>query len=141
VIEATPPPPPPADAAVAEDASAIDAGPAAIDASPDCLKLGAHLVDVVVASATDPAQKAIYEGERMQMTRSLAEACTKEPWSPESQKCYLATKTPAQIKACEKKFPVKPPAGAGSGSGSGSAAPKGPMKTELPPNVKGQTTP
>ena len=118
VIEATPPPPPPADAEVAADAPAIDAGPPSIDASPECLKVAAHLVDVVVASATDPAQKTIYEGERMQMTRSLAMSCTNEQWSRESQKCYGATKTPAHIKACEKRFPPKPPTGAGSGAGS-----------------------
>jgi hypothetical protein len=145
VIEATPPPPPPADAAVAADAPAVDAGPAPIQASPECLKLAAHLVDVVVASATDPAQKTIYEGERMQMTRSLAESCTNEPWSAASQKCYLATKTPAQIKACEKKFPPKPPAGAGSGAAVAPTPPPPPgpngMRPEPPTHAKGQTTP
>lgn len=142
VIEATPPPPP-ADAAVVADAPAVDAGPAPIQASADCLKLAAHLVDVVVASATDPAQKTIYEGERMQMTRSLAESCTNQPWSPESQKCYIATKTPAQIKACEKKFPPTPPTGAGSAAAPTPPPPPGAngMRPEPPPNAKGQTTP
>lgn len=101
-----PPPPPPADAAQA-DAVVVDAGPAPIDASPECLRVAAHLVDVVVATATDPAQKSVMEGERMQMTRGMAEACTKSPWSPESIKCFGSTKTTAQIKACEKKFPPK----------------------------------
>jgi hypothetical protein len=139
VIEAAPPPPP-ADAQIA-DAADVDAGPAPIKASADCLRLAAHLVDVVVASATDPAQKTIYEGERMQMTRSLAESCTNEPWSPESQKCYLATKTPAHIKACEKKFPLRPPA-TGSGAGSAVPPPPPPGATGLRPEpTKGQTTP
>lgn len=143
VIEATPtpPPPPPADAAVV--APVVDAGPTPIAASQACITLAAHLVDVVVASATDQGQKTAYENERMTMTRSLAEACTKDAWSPESQKCYLATKTPAQIKACEKRFPPKreTPPNAGSAA-AGSAAPVGPngMHPE-PPTGKGQTTP
>lgn len=121
VIEATPPPAP-ADAAVAADAApAVDAGPTPIQASQACITLAAHLVDVVVASAPDQAAKAQYESERMTMTRSLAESCTKDAWPADAQKCYLATKTVAQVKACEKRFPPKPPAPA-----AGSAAPTPP---------------
>ena len=129
VTETAPPPPPPADAAIAADATVVDAGPMAIEASPDCLKVAAHLVDVVVATATDPAQKSVYEGERMQMTRGMAEACTKTPWSPAAIKCYGATKTTAAIKACEKKFPPTPPPPPPPAAGS-AQPPRGPGARE-----------
>jgi hypothetical protein len=77
-------------------------------------------VQVFIDTAKDPAQAAVYEQERMQMTRATAEACEKQGWSEAAQKCYLASKTPAAIKACENKFPPPPPA---KGSGAGSAAP------------------
>lgn len=135
VIEApAPPPPAPADAAQ-PDAVVVDAGPAPIDASQECLTVAAHLVDVVVATETNPAQKSVMEGERMQMTRGMAEACTKTPWSPAAIKCYAATKTTTQIKACQQRFPPTPP------PAGGSAAPRqgSPEVPEAP--TKGQTRP
>lgn len=135
VIEAQPAPPPPAPADAAQaDAVVADAGPAPIDASQECLTVAAHLVDVVVATTTDPGQKSVLEGERMQMTRGMAEACTKTPWLPAAIKCYGATKTTAHIEACRKRFPPTPP------PSEGSPAPR-PPSPEVPKRPLGQTTP
>lgn len=110
-----PPPSAPADAGVA----VADAAGVTIEASEACVTVGAHVADVFVQSATDPAQRAVYEQERTKMVKATAEACTKQRWSDAAQKCYVAATTPALIKACENKFPPAPPAGAGSAAGSG----------------------
>jgi hypothetical protein len=106
-------PPPPA---VAPGVPA-DAAPK-IEISAVCLEVAAKVAQVFIDSAADPAQKSIYEQERANMTRKTGEACTTQGWSEEARKCYLATKTPAEIKACELKFPgrperLKPPAAPG----------------------------
>jgi len=97
-----PPPPPPAAAAVS------DAGPVAIEASQPCIAVAAHVAEVFIQSATDPAQKAVYEQEREKMIRATSVACTTQAWPDAAQTCYLAAKTPAEIKACETKFPPQP---------------------------------
>jgi hypothetical protein len=123
--QAEPPPPPPsamppapvADAAVIADAG-IDAPPA-IQISAECLEVGVKLAQVFIDSAGDPAQKSIAEQERSNVTRKTGEVCTTGRWSENARKCYLATKTPADIKKCEMKYtpppapPPPPPKGAG----------------------------
>lgn len=98
-----------------------DAGPPApppIQASEECIKVASHVVQVFIDTANDQAQAAVYEQERMQMTRATAEACDKQKWSAAAMKCYLAAKDPPTIKACENKFPPPPPQTRGSGAGS-----------------------
>jgi hypothetical protein len=125
--QAAPPPPPPAapaDAAMAAEPqglgadAGIDAVPA-IQISAECLEVGVKLATVFIDSAGDPAQRSIAEQERSNVTRRTGEACTTGRWSENARKCYLATKTPADIKKCETRFtppppqPPPPPPGAG----------------------------
>ncbi|HEY5950730.1 MAG TPA: hypothetical protein VIV40_34800 [Kofleriaceae bacterium] len=108
-----PPPPPPAqevakpvEAPPADAGVAGDAGPPKLEITPACVEVGAKVAQVFIDSATDPGQKSIYEQERANMTRKTGEACTTQGWSEPARNCYLAAKTPAQIKACETKFPA-----------------------------------
>lgn len=111
-----PPPPPPAapvEAPKPVEARAADAGagaPAPIAVTDQCVQIGVHVAGVLIAAATDPGQRSIYEQERAKMVRSTAEACTTQKWSAEASACYLAAKTPTALKDCEKKFAPPPPA-------------------------------
>ena len=97
-----PPPPITADAGVADAAVAVQITPA-------CLQVAAKVAQVFIDAASDPAQKSIYEQERANMVRKTGEACTVQGWSENAHNCYLASKTPQDIKACELKFPGRPP--------------------------------
>ena len=97
---------------------------------PGCRDVGIHIANVIIASTTDAATKSIYERDREQMIRSMAEACTTNAWSDAALKCYGKANSQADLKDCEKKYtPPKPrtrddePQTRGSGAGSGSAAP------------------
>ncbi|HEY5921029.1 MAG TPA: hypothetical protein VIV11_05130 [Kofleriaceae bacterium] len=90
------------------DAGAADA-PVKIEITTACLTVASKVAQVFIDSATDPAQKSIYEQERANMTRKTGEACTVQAWSENAHNCYLASKTPVDIKACETKFPGRPP--------------------------------
>jgi len=105
--------------------------PQVIQASAPCINVAAHVVQVFIDTAKDPAQAAVYEQERMQMTKATAEACERQQWSETAQACYNAAKDPAAIKACENKFPPAPP-----NTGSAGAQPAGrnpSMPGALPP--------
>lgn len=104
--DAPAPVPPPVDAAPP------DAGPPKVEISAPCLEVGAKIAQVFIDSAKDPVQRTALEQMRADMTRKTGEACTTQTWSAEARKCYLATKTPAQIKACETKFTPPRPANA-----------------------------
>ena len=93
--------PPPADAGVADAAVKIEITAA-------CLQVAAKVAQVFIDAASDPAQKSIYEQERANMVRKTGEACTVQAWSENAHNCYLAAKTPVDIKACETKFPGRP---------------------------------
>lgn len=82
---------------------------AKIDTTAECIETGKHVADVFVASVTDPAQKSVFEQERTKIVKATAEACTTQAWSAEARGCYLAAGTPADIKACETKFPPPVP--------------------------------
>lgn len=100
-----PPPPPP----TAVQAGSGSGSAALMEVTDQCVAIGAHIARVIVESTTDPAMRSIYEQERTKMIRSTAEVCTTQKWSPEASACYLATKTAAEIKACEQKFaPPRP---------------------------------
>ena len=112
--QAPPPPPPqeqaakPVEPGMPADAAAPDA-PEKIEITPACLTVAAKVAQVFIDSATDPAQKSIYEQERANMVRKTGEACSVQAWSENAHNCYLASKSPADIKACETKFPGRPP--------------------------------
>lgn len=105
------PAPPPADAGSAGPQIAI---------TPACSKVAARVAQVFIDSAKDPAQRTIYEQERANMTRKTGAACTAQGWSDAARGCYLAAKTPVDIKRCELKFtppparPARPPAEEGA---------------------------
>jgi hypothetical protein len=103
---------PPAPEAGSAAGSAAGSGSAApkIEISEPCLAVGAKVVSVFIDSVADPAQKSVLEQSRATMTRKVGEACTTQGWSEEAQKCYLGTKTPAEIKACEAKYTPPPTA-------------------------------
>jgi hypothetical protein len=131
--DAPAPVPPPVDAALP------DAGPPKIEISAPCLEVGAKIAQVFIDSAKDPVQHTALEQQRADMTRKTGEACTTQGWSEQARKCYLAAKTPAQIKACETKFtpppaPAKAPAQPAAGAGSAGEA-KGPGGMHPEPGV------
>ncbi|HEX5060425.1 MAG TPA: hypothetical protein VFV99_13750 [Kofleriaceae bacterium] len=113
--QAVPPPPPPAAQVEAPkpveppppnagSGSALPAPPK-LEVTAACLEVGAKVASVFIDTEADPAQRSVKEQERGNMTRKIAEACTVQGWSDEARTCYLGTKTPAEIKACETKFP------------------------------------
>lgn len=79
-----------------------------IDTTNECIEVGKHVAEVFVSSVTDPAQKSVFEQERTKIVKATAEACTTQAWSADARGCYLGATVPADIKACETKFP--PPA-------------------------------
>jgi hypothetical protein len=68
-----------------------------------CNETAEHVAQVLIANATDDAQRGIYEQERDKVVRGTAEACTSQQWSIAATECYLAAKTPDDIKACEQR--------------------------------------
>lgn len=96
----------------ADGAGAVaGAGPAAAkpDISEPCMAVATKVAQVFIDSAKDPAQKNVYEQSRAIMTRKTGQACTAQGWSEEARTCYLAAKSPADIKACELEFSPPPP--------------------------------
>jgi hypothetical protein len=114
-----PPPAPPAqagrpspivvaDAAEVAVVAAVDAGAPPPDAMPvtaACVVTGAHIADILIASASDPSLKASYEQARDRIVRTTAEACTSQLWTADAQRCFALSKLKADLEACEKKFP------------------------------------
>jgi hypothetical protein len=131
-VPAQQPAPPPAAPPPVIEGSAAGAGSAGagsgsaapkIEISAPCLEVGAKIAQVFIDSATDTAHRTVLEQERANMTRKTGEACTTQSWSDQARACYLGTKTPADIKACETKFtppPGAPPAGATPPAAAGS---------------------
>jgi hypothetical protein len=134
--ELQPPPPrqatPPAPAAAPVEAPsprptgapAAAPGVAPMEISKQCMDIGVHVAGVIVASATDPAQRGVLEQERTRIVRATAEACTTQRWSEDAAKCFLATRNQAEIKDCESKHTAPPPP---------AAPPAAPAVAPLPP--------
>lgn len=80
-----------------------------IETTRECIEVGKYVAEVFVASVTDPAQKSVFEQERTKIVKATAEACTTQAWSADARGCYLAAKEPADIKACESRFPAPAP--------------------------------
>jgi hypothetical protein len=95
--------------AVPEGSAAAPADAAASDVSNACVETGAHIAQVLIDSEQDPGTKAQYEQARSKIVRATAEACTKQTWSDDKRRCFDTTKTEADIRACEKKFPQPAP--------------------------------
>jgi hypothetical protein len=78
------------------------------------MEVAVKVAQVFIDSAKDPAQKTVLEQERANMTRRTGEACTAQAWSDDARACFLKSKSPAELSACEKQFmpppPKKPPA-------------------------------
>src|SRR4051812_19013015 len=89
-VQAPTPPPQAPTLPVVGDAGVSDAASIDIEGTKECITLAAHLADVFVQSATDPAQHAIYEQEPMRSVKAMADACTKQHWTDAAQKCYAA---------------------------------------------------
>lgn len=105
---ATPPPVVAGGGAAAGTAAGAAAPKVAI--SGPCMEVAAKVAQVFIDSAKDTAQKNIYEQERANMTRRTGEACTAQAWSDAARACYLKSKTPADLKACEMQYMPPPPA-------------------------------
>lgn len=80
-----------------------------VETTGECTDVGKHVADVFVESTTDPAQKSVLEQERTKIVRATSEACTTQLWSAEARSCYMAAKTPTDIKTCEQQFPAPAP--------------------------------
>ena len=112
---ATPPPAPPAgepapaptvDAGVAPPPPAVDGGAAAAapaEPTSECLQLGTHIAEVLIAGA-DPAQQAQLEQQRTKIVRRSAEACTRDGWNAEAKACFLAATSAPAMQECGKKL-------------------------------------
>jgi hypothetical protein len=129
----TPPEPVPAKPVEPPPPPVVDAGPPRIEITADCMQVGSKIAQVFIESAKDAGQKAIFEQERANMTRKTGEACTTQGWNEAARKCYLATRTPAEIKTCEKKHTPPPTAPAPPAAAPTAPAPR----AETPPAPAG----
>lgn len=104
-VATTPVAPPP----VVADAGGAEAPAPKVAISAPCMQVAAKVAQVFIDSAKDPAQRNVYEQERANMTRKTGEACTAQAWSDDARACYLTSKTPADLKACETQYMPPPP--------------------------------
>jgi hypothetical protein len=91
---------------------AVDAGAgsaAKIEITAPCLEVAAKLAQLFIDLQKDPGAKSNAEQARGDMTRKMGEACTVQAWTVEARACFLASKSEADIRACEKKFPAPQP--------------------------------
>lgn len=113
------------------------AAPPAIIITPECIDVGKHVADILIAGA-EPAQRAVFETEKDRIVRATGEVCVTQAWAEPARSCYLKATNQAGLKACEAKFPPpaqpqtrQPPAGVEviptpGPAGAGSAAPTRP---------------
>jgi len=87
------------------DASAGDAGPPSADA---CLQVGAHIGELWVATATDAAQKALYEQERTKTVKNVADTCTRDAWSEAARTCHLQATKWLDMQSCAPLLVKRP---------------------------------
>lgn len=115
-----PPKQPPATADAIEDAGAGamatppepagDAGgprapaDAMIEVTQPCLAVAVKIADVLIASMTDPAQKAALEQDRTKLVRRTAEGCTRDAWSEPARACFLKATTREQLQLCGRNL-------------------------------------
>ncbi|MBA3453200.1 MAG: hypothetical protein H0T42_08920 [Deltaproteobacteria bacterium] len=111
---------PPGDAGVPVAVADAAAGPRppadAMEVTEQCVQLGSHVAEVLIAEAEDPSKKSVLVQDRAKIVRRTAESCTRDGWSSELIGCYLAAKTQAKLTACRKPDvaapePPRPPDG------------------------------
>jgi hypothetical protein len=96
-----PAPPKPAPNQAAPVAEAVDAAaPAPPPGGDGCLELGAHVGELWVATATDAAEKALYEQERTKTVKRMSDTCTRDAWSDVARSCYLKAQKWLDLEAC-----------------------------------------
>lgn len=80
----------------------VDAGIKAAPpkASEECVTVGAHITKTLIASMTDPTQKAAQEADQANMIKRIAETCTKDKWSEKSRTCFLNAKSASELEPC-----------------------------------------
>lgn len=102
--------PPPVDAGVVADAMAVDVTEA-------CTEVGVKVAAIWVDTAATPTEKAQLEQERTRIVRTMAENCTKGPWSEAARKCMLAATSRAALQLCQQQHVPMPAVPAGGDAG------------------------
>jgi len=95
-----PAPPKPAPNQAAPAVAADAAAPALPPGGDGCLELGAHVGELWVATATDAAEKALYEQERTKTVKRMSDTCTRDAWSDVARSCYLKAQKWLDLEAC-----------------------------------------
>jgi len=90
--------PPAPKAATPADAGAV--APRPPPTGDPCVDVGAHVGELWVATATDAAQKALYEQERTKTVRKTADVCTRDAWSEMARTCYLKAEKWLDLQGC-----------------------------------------
>jgi len=70
-----------------------------------CEEIGKHVAAVMIAAAKDPAVLSILEQERDATAKKTAENCTAQKWTKAKLECYAQARAPADVKACDQRFP------------------------------------
>jgi len=95
-----PAPPKQAPKQAAPAVTADAAAPAPPPGGDSCLDVGAHVGELWVATATDSAQKALYEQERTKTVKKMSDSCTAGAWSDVARSCYLKAQKWLDLEAC-----------------------------------------
>lgn len=93
----------------------------------ECLAVGEHFAQVLIDTATDPAERAILEQEKTRNVRRQGETCETNQWDEATRTCFLRATTRPALQACITA--ALPPAGSAAprtGSGSASEPPPHP---------------
>lgn len=85
--------------------------PPVADVTPQCLEVGTKVAEIVVQTAKDDQQRAVFERERTKIVRRTAEACTNDQWSEPVRKCFLDASTQEAMQACGRAAAAAPAAG------------------------------
>jgi hypothetical protein len=72
-----------------------------------CNDVGAHVVDVMIASAP-AASRPDLANQRATLIQGMLEPCVTQPWSPEALACLGGAKDQAGIEACRPLVQRKP---------------------------------
>ena len=70
-----------------------------------CEEIGKHVAAVMIAAAKDQAVRSILEQERDATAKKTAENCDAQKWTKAKLECYAQTRAPADVKACDQRFP------------------------------------
>jgi hypothetical protein len=76
--------------------------------SEECLAVAAHIVERVIANASD-AQRPAFEQDKTRSVRNAATTCTTNKWSEEIRGCFLKAMAEQEIENCAKQLPAPTP--------------------------------